>query len=179
MFTDSTGEFPVTILVIGLIIGAIAGGIAGGVIAFNVAKSNGAEGWNLVSWTAIGIIGGAAIGAAVGYAGATLFTSATGITGLSITKYSIVPIKGITILGSYPLYKDAAILTNSGYYDIGSKWNKLTQTLRTINNSTYLADANKLGSQFIIFTDKVTKTTTALWEEIQYLLVNGIPFEVF
>jgi len=179
MFTDSTGYFAISIAVIGLIAGIIIGGTAGGIIAYNVAKSNGAEGWELVGWTAVGIVGGATVGAAIGYTGAMLFTKATGIIGFSITKYSVVPIKGITVLGSYPIYKEAAIMTNSGYYDIGNTWEKLNQLQRTVNNSQYLSDANKFGSHFIIYTDKVTKIAMALWEEIQYLLENGIPFEVF
>ena len=179
MFTDSTGYFAVSILVIGLVAGAIIGGTVGGVAAYNIAKDNNAEGWELAGWTLAGVAGGAAIGAALGYAGASLYSSATGIVGLSITKYSIVPIKGVTLLGSYPLYKDSAILTNSGFYDIGKTWNNLTTAQRTLNNSTYLADANKLGSQFAIFTGRVTTTATSLWEEIHYLIENGIPFEMF
>lgn len=71
------------------------------------------------------------------------------------------------------------MLTNSGFYDIGKTWNKLVTAQRALNNSTYLADANRLGPRFAIYTGKIATSATSLWEEIHYLIENGTPFEVF
>ena len=72
-YVDPTGHFLIsTAVLIGAIIGAVAIGTVGGIVAYNIAKNNGAEGWELVGWTLLGIgvgaIVGAAVGAAVGYA---------------------------------------------------------------------------------------------------------------
>lgn len=38
---------------------------------------------------------------------------------------------------------------------------------------------NKLGSQFSIFAERIPKDRSALWEEIQYLIENNIPWSMF
>ena len=69
MYTDETGEFLIsTAVLIGAIIGGVIGATAGGIIAYNIASSNGATGWELVGWTALGVVGGGAIGAGIGAA---------------------------------------------------------------------------------------------------------------
>ena len=69
MYVDPTGHFLIsTAVLIGAIVGGIIGAAVGGVSAYNVAKSKGAEGWELAGWTALGAVGGGAIGAAVGAA---------------------------------------------------------------------------------------------------------------
>ena len=66
---DPTGHFLIsTAVLIGAIVGGVIGGTVGGVSTYTVAKSNGAEGWELAGWTALGIVGGGAVGAAVGAA---------------------------------------------------------------------------------------------------------------
>ncbi len=68
MGSDPKGTFVLSALLIGLIVGAVVGATVGGVVAYNVAKNNGAEGWDLVGQTLLGILGGAVIGGAVGAA---------------------------------------------------------------------------------------------------------------
>jgi RHS repeat-associated protein len=66
MYTDSSGQFVVTTLIIGLIIGAIIGATIGGIVAYNMASESGAVGWELAGWTALGVLGGGVIGGAIG-----------------------------------------------------------------------------------------------------------------
>jgi hypothetical protein len=69
---DPTGEFLLTVIVVGAIAGAVIGGAVGGTIAYNSAKSSGIEGADLFLETARGIGMGATIGAvAGGFIGAT------------------------------------------------------------------------------------------------------------
>ena len=66
---DPTGHFLIsTAVLIGAIVGGVIGATVGGVASYNAAKSNGAEGWELVGRTALGSIGGGVVGAAVGAA---------------------------------------------------------------------------------------------------------------
>ena len=44
-------------------------------------------------------------------------------------------------------------------------------------NTQFISDANKLGSQFVIVSEKVVNFSMWLWEEIKYLIENGIPCE--
>lgn len=174
---DPTGKFAISLTLLGLIVGAVIGATAGGVVAYNVAKNNGAEGWELFGWTMAGIVGGGIVGGALGAGAAALVTKATGITGLSITKYSIIPIKSVTVLGNIPTYSSAAIATGSGYYQISTQlYNNLSSADRLANNLQYLADANSLGSQFAIIPEYVIKSGYTLWEELNYLIQNGIPY---
>lgn len=41
---------------------------------------------------------------------------------------------------------------------------------------TYLIDANRLGSQFVIVPSKIVEAETFLWKEIHFLTENGIPW---
>ena len=67
MNIDHSGEFLIsTAILIGAIIGGIVGATIGGVVSYNIAKNNGAEGWELFGWTLLGVFGGGAIGAAIG-----------------------------------------------------------------------------------------------------------------
>ena len=69
MYTDPSGEFLIsTAVLIGAIIGGVVGASVGGVVAYNIAKNNGVESWELFGWTLLGIVGGGAIGVAVGAA---------------------------------------------------------------------------------------------------------------
>ena len=176
MFSDPNGTFAISLTILGLIIGATIGATAGGVIAYNVAKNNGAEGWELFDWTMAGIVGGGIIGGALGAGIGAQVTKATGIVGLSITKYSIIPIKSVTVLGHTPGYIGAATATGSGYYLIPDKVYKSLQSTGQAwaNNLQYLKDANTLGSQFVLAPDFVVRTGGTFWMEIQYLIEQGI-----
>ena len=178
---DPTGHFAISLTVLGLIIGAAIGATAGGIVAYNIAKNNGAEGWELFGWTMAGIVGGGVIGGALGAGVGALVTKATGVIGLSITKYSIIPIKGTTVLGHMPGYIGAAQATGSGYYLVSNgTYDKMVQKgVEWTNNMTYLKDANSLGSRFALAPDFVVREGGTFWKEIQYLIENGIPWEMF
>ena len=69
---DPTGEFVLTAIVVGVIAGAVIGGSVGGVVAYNSAKSSGAEGADLFWETVQGVGVGAVVGGvAGGFIGAT------------------------------------------------------------------------------------------------------------
>ena len=73
MFVDPSGYFLISTAIafgfwIGLGLGAIAGATAGGIMAYNIAKDNGAAGWELFGWTVLGIVGGGVVGATIGAA---------------------------------------------------------------------------------------------------------------
>lgn len=174
MYIDPSGEFAISLTILGLIIGAVAGATAGGIVAYNVAKDYGAEGWDLVGWTALGIVGGGLIGGALGTGIGALITNATGIYGLSITKYYVLPIKQVTILGHYG-YVTTASSVGAGSYHISTKiYNSLSASHRMANNIQYMKDAIKLGSQFEIVPIKIINTSQMLYYEIQYLIDQGI-----
>ena len=180
MYADPSGNFAISLTLLGLITGAVIGAAAGGTIAYNVAKNNGKDGWELFGWTLLGALGGGIIGGALGAGVGVLVTHTTGIIGLSITKYSILPIKATTILGTMPGYIGAATASGSGYYLISNKlWYSMSAAERWYNNSTYIRDANKLGSQFSIFAEKVPKEGSTLLEELQYLIEHNIPWSMF
>ncbi|MDD2259455.1 MAG: hypothetical protein WC278_05750 [Bacilli bacterium] len=176
MYIDSTGEFPITLAILGLIIGAVVGTTVGGVIAYNVAKDHGAEGWDLFGWTSVGALGGGLVGGAFGAGAGALVTHFTGITGLSVTKYSITFTSKVTVLGHTPGYIAAAKATGSGYYLISDDlYNKLQLSNQGwSNNLQYLKDAHKLGTQFVVALDFVVRSGGILWQEIQYLVEQGI-----
>lgn len=178
---DPTGHFAISLTVLGLIIGAAIGATAGGFAAYNIAKNNGAEGWELFGWTMAGIVGGGVIGGALGAGVGALVTKATGVIGLSITKYSIIPIKGTTVLGHMPGYIGAAQATGSGYYLVsnGTYYKMVQKGVEWINNMAYLKDANSLGSRFALAPDFVVREGGTFWKEILYLIENGIPWEMF
>ena len=71
-FSDPTGEFILTALIVGVVAGAVIGGAIGGTVAYNSAKSSGLEGSDLFWATAGGVGKGALIGGvAEGLVGAT------------------------------------------------------------------------------------------------------------
>ena len=180
MSIDPSGEFAISLTLLGFIIGAIIGATVGGVVAGTVAYKNGARGWDLFGWTMLGIIGGGLIGGALGAATGAIITKATGIIGLSITKYSIIPIKSMTVLGNMPGYISAASATGSGYYLISDQlWNSLSSEQQWANNMQYIIDANSLGSQFVLVPDKVVQAGSTFWKEIQLLISKGIPWILF
>lgn len=176
MYVDPDGNFAISLTILGLIIGAVVGATAGGIIAYNVAKDHGAEGWELVGWTALGIVGGGIIGGSLGASAGALATHLTGVTGLSVTKYGVSIIKKVTILGHMPGYIGAAKATGSGYYFISNNlYDKLQLTNQSLNNNLqYLKDAHKLGTQFVVAPDYVVRAGGTLWQEIQYLIEQGI-----
>ena len=178
---DPTGHFAISLTMLGLIIGAVVGATAGGIAAYNIAKDHGAEGWELFGWTMAGIVGGGVIGGALGAGVGALVTKATGVIGLSITKYSILPIKGTTVLGNMPTYVEAAKLTASGYYLVSDgKYEKMVEKgVAWVNNMTYIKDAHTLGSKIALVPDYIAKQGYTFWQEIQYLIENGIPWELF
>ena len=178
---DPSGHFAISLTMLGLIIGAAIGATAGGIAAYNIAKNNGVEGWELFGWTMAGVVGGGVIGGALGAGVGALVTKATGVIGLSITKYSIIPIKGTTVLGHMPGYIGAAQATGSGYYLVSNgTYDKMVQKcVEWTNNMTYLKDANYLGSRFVLAPDFVVREGGTFWKEIQYLIENGIPWEMF
>ena len=178
MYLDPSGEFFIALTTIALIVGAVIGATTGGLIAYNIAKNTGAEGWELFGWTAIGVVGGGVIGAAVGYGAGTLISNATGFFGFSVTKYSITAIKSITVLGHMPGYIGAAQAGGAGYYLISNDlYSRLVERgMSLANNLQYLKDAYRAGSQFVICPDYLVRTGGALWQEIHYLVEQGIAF---
>jgi RHS repeat-associated protein len=176
MYSDPSGKFAISLTMLGLIIGAVVGATAGGIVAYNVAKDQGAEGWDLVGWTALGIVGGGIIGGALGTGAGALVTHFTGVTGLSITKYGVLITKKVTVLGHMPGYIGAAKATGSGYYLISNNlYDKLQLSNQSWNNNLqYLKDAHKLGTQFVVAPDHVVLAGGTLWQEIQYLVEQGI-----
>lgn len=69
----------------------------------------------------------------------------------------------------------AAGSSGAGYYLISEKlYNSLTPAQQWANNVQYLNDAHSLGSQFVIVPDRVVVAGTTLWQEIQYLVEQGI-----
>ena len=181
MYVDPSGHFAISLTMLGLIIGAVVGATAGGIAAYNIAKDHGAEGWELFGWTMAGIVGGGVIGGALGAGVGALVTKATGVIGLSITKYSIIPIKGTTVLGNMPGYIAAAKATGSGYYLVSNgTYDKMVEKgVEWVNNMTYIKDAHTLGSKFALVPDYVVQQGRTFWQEIQYLIENGIPWELF
>jgi hypothetical protein len=101
--------------IIGLVIGTAIGATAGGVIAYNVAKNQGAEGWELFGWTMAGIIGGA-LGAGVG----ALTTQATGVLGFSVVNGNFFTVTKTMVLGHYG-YTALATSLGYGYYEVSQE----------------------------------------------------------
>ena len=177
-FSDPSGNFAISLTMLGLIAGAAIGATVGGIAAYNIAKDNGSEGWDLFGWTMVGALGGGIVGAAAGAGIGALVTKATGVVGLSITKYSIVPVKSITVLGHDPGYMAIAKSVKAGFYRIKDSLydDLLAKGLEWTNNMQYLRDANALGSYFVLSPDYVVLQNGTLWKEIQYLISNNIPW---
>ena len=179
MYRDEKGKFAISLTTLGLIIGAVLGATAGGLISYSIAKSNGETGQDLFLHTMRGIVVGGIAGAAIGAGIGALVTHFTGIIGLSVSHfYGVLPIKSITVLGSYPLYTNIAKMIGAGAFDVGSKYEKLGNFAWSANQ-TYIFDANQLGSNFVIFTERVVCETSGLWKELQLLGEYNIPWEMF
>ena len=176
-YADPSGRFAISLTILGLIVGAAIGATVGGIVAYNVAKDQGAEGWELFGWTMAGVVGGGIIGGALGAGIGVLATQVTGVLGFSITKNAILSIKGVTVLGNMPLYVAHAQATKSGYYYlVKSLLTGEKVSYHWENNLQYIKDAISLGSQFVLAPDEVVKAAGTLIKEIQYLIENVIPW---
>jgi RHS repeat-associated protein len=65
-YSDPSGGFVLTAMLIGLIAGAVIGATVGGVTFYQEAKSMGLSGWDLFGATALGVFGGAVVGGVIG-----------------------------------------------------------------------------------------------------------------
>jgi len=177
MYTDGTGYFAVSILVIGLIAGAIIGATAGGIAAYNIAEDKGAEGWELVGWTTAGVLGGAVIGGAVGYGSAAIFSSATGIIGVSVSKGYIGVVTKTVAIGHFPQYVIGGSASGYSYFSTSQDTYKLweSQGVAWTYNSQYIRDCISLGSSFQIFQDpaRAIESGPNLVMEIQLIIEYG------
>ena len=90
MFSDPTGEFILTALIVGIAIGAVIGGAVGGTIAYNSAQSSGLEGSDLFWATAGGVGKGALIGGAAG--------GLVGATGGVVAAYGAGSVAGTAMI---------------------------------------------------------------------------------
>lgn len=91
-FSDPTGEFLLTALIVGVVAGTVIGGIIGGTVAYNSAKSSGLEGSDLFWATANGVGKGALIGGAAG--------GLVGATGGVIATYGATSIAGTAMIST-------------------------------------------------------------------------------
>jgi hypothetical protein len=173
MYTDGTGYFAVSILLIGLIAGAIIGATAGGIAANKIAKNNGAEGWELAGWTVAGIVGGGLVGGAIGYGAGALFSSATGILGFSVVEGNIFVVTDTIVIGHFG-YAGVASGYGYGYYQISdSLYKSLTPAQQWMYNSTYLRDCATLGSNFLVEPNRSIEASSALYSEVAFLIDWG------
>ena len=89
-YSDPTGEFILTAIIVGAAAGAIIGGAIGGTVAYNSAKSSGKSGSDLFWATAGGIGRGALIGGVAG--------SLVGTTGGVVAAYGATSIAGTAMI---------------------------------------------------------------------------------
>ena len=89
-FSDPTGEFILTALIVGVVAGAVIGGAIGGTIAYNSAKSSGLEGSDLFWATAGGVGKGALIGGVAG--------GLVGATGGVVAAYGATSVAGTAMI---------------------------------------------------------------------------------
>ena len=89
-FSDSTGEFILTALIVGIVGGAVIGGAIGGTVAYNSAKSSGLEGSDLFWATAGGVGKGALIGGVAG--------GLVGATGGVVAAYGATSVAGTAMI---------------------------------------------------------------------------------
>ena len=164
--------------IIGLIVGAAIGATAGGVIAYNVAKDQGAEGWELFGWTMAGIFGGGIIGGALGAGVGALTTQATGVLGFSVVNGNFFTVTKTMVLGHYG-YTALATSLGYGYYEVSQElYNSMNHAQRWAMNSQFLEDCAKLGANFLV---EATRTISPvfkgnisyLYYEIRSLLEKG------
>ena len=177
-FADPSGHLAITLSALVAIVLGVAGATAGGIIAYNAAKDNGAEGWDLLGWTVLGIVGGGIIGGASGYGIGALITKATGVLGFSIFKGHVFTITQTIVLGHYG-YTEVAKSLGYGFYEIADDlYNSLNNAQRWAMNSQYLNDCAKLGANFLVEANRVISpfykgNISYLYHEIQYLLEKG------
>ena len=175
---DPNGELAISLTVLGLIVGATLGAVIGGVAAYNAAEDSGAEGWELVGWTALGALGGGIIGGAVGAGIGAAITNATRILGFSIVKGNVFTVTQTMVLG-HRGYTALASSLGYGYYQISTAlYNGMTDIERWAMNSQFLNDCYNLGANFIVEPSRViaqygTKYGSWLYHEIQFLLDKG------
>ena len=89
-FSDPTGEFILTALIVGVVAGAVIGGAIGGTVAYNSAKSSGLEGSDLFWATAGGVGKGALIGGVAG--------GLVGATGGVVAAYGATSVAGTAMI---------------------------------------------------------------------------------
>ncbi len=170
MNVDPNGNFFISLAVLGLIIGATVGATAGGIIAYNVAKDNGAEGWELFGWTMAGIVGGGIVGGALGYGLGAIATHLTGISGLSFIKGNVFVVTKTIAIGHFPGYT----ATGYGYYQISKQlYDSMTPAQQWAMNAEYLDDCMSAGASFFVEPNRAIEATSWLYSEIQYLIDNG------
>ena len=123
---DLSGHFAISLTMLCLIIGAAIGATVGGIAAYNIAKDQGAEGWELFGWTMAGIVGGCIVGGALGAGAGALVTKATGILGFLIVKGNVFVVTKTMVIG----HNGYAALGSSlgyGYYQISDDlYNSMT-----------------------------------------------------
>ena len=175
---DPSGHFAISLTMLGLIIGAAIGATVGGIAAYNIAKDQGAEGWELFGWTMAGIVGGGIVGGALGAGAGALVTKATGILGFSIVKGNVFVVTKTMVIGHYG-YAALGSSLGYGYYQISDKlYNSMTNVQRWAMNSQFLQDCSKLGANFIVEPTRTIASTyngniSYLYYEIQYLIDKG------
>ena len=180
MLMDEDGHLAISLAMLGLIAGALIGATIGGVITYNKMKNEGKEGWELFGLTALGALGGAVVGGIIGYVAGSMITEITGILGFSITKYYVLPIKAITVLGSFPAYLNVAKYIGASAFDIPKEvYFSLDLCEQWKLNATFLNDAITLGSEFAVTGIRAAKPTSALWDEIDFLIEHGIDWRMF
>lgn len=89
-FSDPTGEFILTALIVGVVAGAVIGGAIGGTVAYNSAKSSGLEGSDLFWATAGGVGKGTLIGGVAG--------GLVGATGGVVAAYGATSVAGTAMI---------------------------------------------------------------------------------
>ena len=177
---DKSGEFGISLALIGIVAGAVVGAVAGAITAYSVAKEKGVDGKELAAKTALGAVAGAAVGGALGAGGAALVTKLTGIVGISITGGKVLAVKAVTLLGSIPGYVEAARRIGAGCFNIPEEaYKAMSEAQQWATNAQYIDDAIALGSKFVVYAEKVVKTTSVLWNEINQLIERGIAWTMY
>ena len=120
VFSDHTGEFVISTLLICAAVGAVGGGTIGGIAGNAYANSKGYTGWEKTKSILTGIGLGGLAGGALGYFAAPAVASATGVAGVSITSGGISTVAALgTSFG-----KLGTLIANNGQQIID--WGKTT-----------------------------------------------------
>ncbi|MBU1094414.1 MAG: hypothetical protein KKH01_08135 [Firmicutes bacterium] len=141
MYVDPSGEF----LVLSCI---LIGAIIGSVIAYNAAKNNGAEGWELIGWVTLGALGGGALG----YLAAPVIASFLGSTfSLTIpTGFGLTGYGSATLMTSTITITGAQIATAGGLSTIAGAMYFAKKDIRDVNRA-----ANQVGVDRDLFGDYI------------------------